>query len=446
MDRFSISALVKSQLPGFVRSDYQTFIAFLEAYYDYMQQSGATIGLEGIRDLDESVSNFIEHVKNEIAPKLPLNVADNRFKYQHISDLYDAKGSTESFKMLFRMLYGEETEIVYPSKQVLIPSDGRWIQSFSVFVDFSFMSADVSTLVGKLVTIQSGSENIQVFVEKVEPVVILGGTQKSVSSTIYQIFINKGFYGQITPGSTLSFIDLTTSFNGTLLDACYKVKIINPGTGFKAGEFYTIDTATGTGVVLKINKVGSNGEIIEAVLFASGVNYTDQFTTSLFAKKYTSATPATSSISYSAPNYTATLVDSTNATSDAGYIINIDYLDPSYTEGSYAGTIIRNFADTGTTSTLDPALAAQITILIGPLVRYPGFFATNSGFISDALFIQDSYYYQAFSYVVKIDRRLDEYGGVLKGLLHPAGTKMFGEFNINDELSIETNVESGWSA
>ena len=34
-----ISNLVSTQLPGFVREDHPNFVAFLEAYYEYLEQS-----------------------------------------------------------------------------------------------------------------------------------------------------------------------------------------------------------------------------------------------------------------------------------------------------------------------------------------------------------------------------------------------------------------------
>ena len=37
--RRTLSSLVASQLPEFVREDNQTFVAFIEAYYEYLQNT-----------------------------------------------------------------------------------------------------------------------------------------------------------------------------------------------------------------------------------------------------------------------------------------------------------------------------------------------------------------------------------------------------------------------
>lgn len=442
MSRFEISDAIASQLPGFVRSDYPTFIAFLKAYYDYLKDSGVTIKVEGVRDIDTSVAGFIEHIKTEIAPKLPLNAAENRFKMKHMADLYDSKGSSESFKILFRMLYDRETEVDYPSRQMLIPSDGRWVQPFSIFVRFSFINGDPLSLIGKIVKIQNGFQDIEVFIEQVLPVYVNVAGVKTLDPNVYQIFINKNFYGKFVNDAVFKYIGENTAFNGVLVSGCSKVQIKTPGSGFKIGEFYEINTSIATGAVIKINKVDASGGILEAVLISSGINYSNQFSTNLFAKKYSVSTGQGFSVSLAGTAYSVTMSDATNPAADAGYVIADDYVDISYTEPDYVGTILKSFSDAGVGSTLDPNLAAQIMIETSPLVKFPGYFNSNAGFLSDALYIQDSFYYQAFSYVVKIDRKLEDYGGVLKTLLHPAGTALFGEFNISDELSLSPDAIS----
>ena len=79
---------------------------------------------------------------------------------------------------------------------------------------------------------------------------------------------------------------------------------------------------------------------------------------------------------------------------------------------------------------------------MGALVKYPGYFESNNGFISDSIFIQDSRYYQAFSYVLKVDERLSSYKSAVKTMLHPAGMALFSEFNINNSYDLSLELES----
>lgn len=55
---------------------------------------------------------------------------------------------------------------------------------------------------------------------------------------------------------------------------------------------------------------------------------------------------------------------------------------------------------------------------------------SNDGFLSDTKYIQDSYYYQSFSYVIKTGQGLSVWRDYVKKILHPAGFRFFGEILI----------------
>jgi len=74
------------------------------------------------------------------------------------------------------------------------------------------------------------------------------------------------------------------------------------------------------------------------------------------------------------------------------------------------------------------------------ITRYPGFYTNNSGKLSSTKKIQDGNYYQDFSYVLKTAVSLDTYFQILKELVHPAGTRMFGSILVKDVLQNEPNT------
>lgn len=57
-------------------------------------------------------------------------------------------------------------------------------------------------------------------------------------------------------------------------------------------------------------------------------------------------------------------------------------------------------------------------------------YLNNDGFLSDRKYIQDSYYYQDFSYVIKTGKTIELWRDVVKKLLHPSGFAFFGQINI----------------
>jgi len=82
-----------------------------------------------------------------------------------------------------------------------------------------------------------------------------------------------------------------------------------------------------------------------------------------------------------------------------------------------------------TTNTLDYSLIFTSDLSIGDVVtiRCSGSYSTDDGFLSYKKFIQDSYFYQKFSYVLRTGQNADKWKNAFNRLIHPAGFKFFGE-------------------
>jgi hypothetical protein len=65
------------------------------------------------------------------------------------------------------------------------------------------------------------------------------------------------------------------------------------------------------------------------------------------------------------------------------------------------------------------------------IVTFPGRYVDTKGFLSWNNKLQDNYYYQEFSYVLRVSEALEKYSEIIKKTLHPAGTKRFNELIIN---------------
>ena len=131
------SLLINRQVPEFVREEHPNFIAFLEAYYEFLENKQGTKkndlitkakDLRFISDVDFSIASFEENFFNTYANLIPRNVeVDKAFLIKHLLPLYLSKGSEASFKLLFRLLFNEEVEVVKPSNSILRASDGKWL-------------------------------------------------------------------------------------------------------------------------------------------------------------------------------------------------------------------------------------------------------------------------------------------------------------------------------
>ena len=137
MSEQKVSLLINRQVPEFVRDEYPTFIRFLEAYYEFLEnkQTGKnndlnvkSKDLRYLSDVDYSIGQFEDSFFNTFADLLPKDVqVDKAFLIKQLLPFYLAKGNEQSFKLLFRLLFDEEVEIVQPKSNILRASDGKWV-------------------------------------------------------------------------------------------------------------------------------------------------------------------------------------------------------------------------------------------------------------------------------------------------------------------------------
>jgi hypothetical protein len=457
MSRNPLSAIVSRQLPEFVREDYPAFVAFVEAYYAWLKTQ--QVDLESSRDLDNTLNVFVSQFKKELSYNLPFIVEDERFFLQRMKDHYLAKGSEASYKLLFKMLYGKDVLVKYPGKQMLRASAGHWNQEISIFVKVNFGNPEV--VVGKVVDVQTFNKIIRVLIDKkqelsteVDRIVYLG-------QDVYEFFLDRRFYGIISPGNIITYGD---QFQATVLSAASKLNIVRAGTGFKVGQVFEVKSSSGTTSLIKVTRVDpANGALKNAQIIKFGIGYIANFTTSVLpAAAITNSTTfkqPDSSIVVGAkvqtggdvnnPIFTQpmTLKEVGARFGEKGFINTPDWAEYDYVDGAYAGTIIREFAQTTleASSSFAVGVAAEpavFNIELGAICKYPGYFENNNGFLSDSIYLQDSKYYQLFSYVITIDERLADYKSAVKTLIHPAGMQLFGEFDITNTYDLSLQLES----
>jgi hypothetical protein len=127
---------------------------------------------------------------------------------------------------------------------------------------------------------------------------------------------------------------------------------------------------------------------------------------------------------------------------DGGYVNIADYAVDAW-DGTYSGDIVSEFFTPQYVYLEEGEGYAILDVTVGALAKYPGYFSTNDGFLNDSVKIQDSYYYQAYSYVLRIDEQLENYKNVVKTILHPSGMAMFAEYNILNNIEVGLELSSG---
>ena len=124
-----LSSLVENQFPAFYKEEGPKFLAFIKAYYEYLETTGKQQdiqrNLKNYKDIDDTLDEFIKYFRSELMPEIPNDaLADKRLLAKRIKDLYTTKGTIDSYKLLFRILYDEDVEVNFPADQMLKVSDG----------------------------------------------------------------------------------------------------------------------------------------------------------------------------------------------------------------------------------------------------------------------------------------------------------------------------------
>lgn len=276
--RPKLSRIVANQLPEFIREDYPTFVAFLEAYYEYLEQNDAN--LYDLKDIDKTLDRFIQYFRNELAPNaFESPTADNRFLLSNIKDAHLAKGSEASFKLLFRLLYNKNVTVDYPGRQILRASDGKWNQDVSVFARVN--AGDPNDIVGKLVDVITPNRIIRVLVDRRQDVEIEVDRFVQISPDTYEFYIDRRFFGDVSVGDRLRYEGI---FDATIVATTSKLEVLQKGRNFRPGQLYPLKNGNGSGSIVKIKNTDSNGGILAAEYVKYGIGYDTDFTATILAQ------------------------------------------------------------------------------------------------------------------------------------------------------------------
>ena len=80
-------------------------------------------------DIDRTTEEFLAYFQKDFMPSIDFLIeADKKLIIKHIKDLYKTKGTKESLEFLFRILYKENAEVVYPIDNTIHVSDSGWKQ------------------------------------------------------------------------------------------------------------------------------------------------------------------------------------------------------------------------------------------------------------------------------------------------------------------------------
>ena len=305
----------------------------------------------------------------------------------------------------------------------------------------TFTDLGVATEAGEVVNIQtfSGGSGYEIV-----PTVV-ATTAKIRWSTFAETTSGQFRAGEtITTGDATGTIAVLRTGNASIVASTGTFAVGNTITGSTSGAkaYLTSVTTHGTGATFVAWAQNNLGAVkgLEVTNFGTGYTSAPTLTVPLkvlLTRNINESTPQDLTLSTAFSVGDNITGQSSNATADVvswdqtRQILTLTMKTNTFT----VGEIIRR-GSTSNYAILSKKSQASLTADIGTIGTTAGAYENDKGKVSESLMkIQDSFYYQDFSYVVRAGAAIADWRGSVKKAVHPAGFAVFGEVSISSQVA-----------
>ena len=142
--KYNISSYIDDLVPDHVETSYPDLVNFLKTYALYLERSNDSAfylnALDIQRDIDYVEDHLLTELQNEIGVAVPRDFAtDPRMFYKRLAEFYRSRGTPESIKSFFRMIYNDDVETYFPFVDLFEPSDGDWTDQATDIIALSLI-------------------------------------------------------------------------------------------------------------------------------------------------------------------------------------------------------------------------------------------------------------------------------------------------------------------
>ena len=230
------------------------------------------------------------------------------------------------------------------------------------------------------------------------------------------------------------------------------VRIISGGVGYtklptldKTNKYNTFGQIDNTGQVYSTGVLTTNGTGAKLLpVTNTGMGGVGSFEIVNQGIEYSSA-PTLNSFRHAVlKDITGTFNSNTSLTSHTGTVTEFDddrqLISMDTTANLVVGNTVSTTTGSGVIANIDTAIG---TGQVGTFTETSGNFLDNDGILSNELQrIQDSFYYQDYSYVVRVGDSINTWRDAIKSTVHPAGWNVFGEVEVVGSVSAKVSVQT----
>ena len=216
------------------------------------------------------------------------------------------------------------------------------------------------------------------------------------------------------------------------------IRLINGGSGYSTTP--TVTVTSSTGVNAEIFAYGNEiGNLLGIKVIEAGSGHEQS------PSPPTVAIPQSIIVLQATGNYATDETVTGGTSGNTGVVVSWDstrgILRLKDVSGPFTGHEVLTGALSGTTGLMAKTDLATSTVDVVAVSASEGKYVSEDGHLSETTMkIQDSLYYQDFSYVIKVGRTIDEWRDAFKKTMHPAGFYFTGQVNIESRLNVKNRM------
>ena len=216
------------------------------------------------------------------------------------------------------------------------------------------------------------------------------------------------------------------------------IRLINGGSGYSTTP--TVTVTSSTGVNAEIFAYGNEiGNLLGIKVIEAGSGHEQS------PSPPTVAIPQSIIVLQATGNYATDETVTGGTSNNTGVVVSWDstrgILRLKDVSGPFTGHEVLTGALSGTTGLMAKTDLATATVDVVAVSASEGKYVSEDGHLSETTMkIQDSLYYQDFSYVIKVGRTIDEWRDAFKKTMHPAGFYFTGQVNIESRLNVKNRM------
>lgn len=309
---------------------------------------------------------------------------------------------------------GSGANLTYSFRQGRVTGDGTSFTDIFVNNDVIFLQANSS------LSNTAETEVIREVINSTSMFLFGPPTRNSTASAVHKaapVILPSEFayyepYMFSADGTINGINDNITAIPSTGNNVVVSVKSIDSGIGYLDGELVKIYLygALNTPQVIDIGSGYVNGDVI---IFTGGET---SATAAGYITTFSNGSVANTTLTYAGSGYKTVPTMVIRSANGIGATLSTTLIEYN-TYSEISGRVTKKSLGTG-----------------------EGYWTTTRGFLNSDKYIQDSYYYQDYSYEIRVGLTLNKYKDILYNTFHVAGSELFGKFNLLDYISSNLDI------